>query len=399
VSASPPDAIVHEGTAPSRPIRLVTDYDLNRSRLIVFFRLLLALPHFVWLTLWRYLAVPVSLINWVATLVMGRSPEALHNFFAALVRYSTHVGAFVSGAANQFPGFVGAPGTYPIDVRIGPPAPQNRWKTFFRLFLAIPAFMIGGAISFIGFGAAVLGWFAALILGRMPAGFEHALAYGLGYQAQLSGYLSLLTDRYPCSDPGLVDAPAPVPAQAVELIVTDDLRRSRLTVFFRVLLALPHIVWVYLWTILAGLAALIGWFVALFTGRLPGGFHRFNAAYVRYATQMSAFLMLLANPFPGFVPSDERPYPVDLRVAEPVKQPRLTILFRLILAIPALILSYAYWFALFPVAFLGWWASLITGRMPGGLRDFGVAAQAYSARYGAYSLLLTGTYPYSGPTR
>ena len=37
----------------------------------------------------------------------------------------------------------------------------------------------------------------------------------------------------------------------VRLVVADDLRRTRVTVFFRLILALPHLVWVTLF----GLAA------------------------------------------------------------------------------------------------------------------------------------------------
>ena len=37
----------------------------------------------------------------------------------------------------------------------------------------------------------------------------------------------------------------------IGLIVTDDLRRSRLTVFFRLLLVIPHLIWLTLWGIVA----------------------------------------------------------------------------------------------------------------------------------------------------
>jgi hypothetical protein len=33
------------------------------------------------------------------------------------------------------------------------------------------------------------------------------------------------------------------PAHPIGLIVTDDLKRSRLTVFFRLLLVIPHLIW------------------------------------------------------------------------------------------------------------------------------------------------------------
>ncbi|HEV3228587.1 MAG TPA: DUF4389 domain-containing protein, partial [Solirubrobacteraceae bacterium] len=57
----------------------------------------------------------------------------------------------------------------------------------------------------------------------------------------------------------------------IRLIVTDDLRRSRLTVFFRLLLAIPHFIWLALWTVAALVAAVANWFATLFSGRSPGG--------------------------------------------------------------------------------------------------------------------------------
>jgi len=47
----------------------------------------------------------------------------------------------------------------------------------------------------------VLVWFACLARGRAPHGMRDLFAYGLRYAAQTWGYLFLLTDRYPNSDP------------------------------------------------------------------------------------------------------------------------------------------------------------------------------------------------------
>ena len=41
----------------------------------------------------------------------------------------------------------------------------------------------------------------------------------------------------------------------VRLSIEDDLSRSRLTVFFRLILAIPHLVWLLLWGIVAFFAA------------------------------------------------------------------------------------------------------------------------------------------------
>jgi hypothetical protein len=119
--------------------------------------------------------------------------------------------AYLLLAGNPFPGFAGAPGSYPIDVEIDGRAPQNRWKTGFRIFLAIPALLVSGGLSGAMFVAAFLGWFAALFTGRMPRNLRQAQVLALRYSAQLSAYGLLVTDRYPFASP----AP-PAAAAAVE---------------------------------------------------------------------------------------------------------------------------------------------------------------------------------------
>ena len=86
----------------------------------------------------------------------------------------------------------------------------------------------------------------------------------------------------------------------IGLIVTDDLRRSRLTVFFRLLLVIPHVIWLYIWGIAVGFAVLFAWFAALFTGRVPQGLHDFNAGFLRYSTRVTGYVFLLADPWPPF---------------------------------------------------------------------------------------------------
>ena len=402
------------------PIRIVVTDDLRRSRLTVFFRLLLAIPHIVWLILWTIAIVFVLLVNWVVTLIIGRSPAALHNFTAAYIRYSVHVRAYVFLAANPFPGFVGEPGSYPIDVEIAPPAPQRRLVTLFRILLVIPALLLsaalagsnfsfgtgrtrGGGGSFGGGGggggiatlAAFFGWFVSLVRGRMPQGFRDLLAFGLRYEAQAGGYLLLLTDRYPSSNP-LDPVPAPPPPLGVRMHVKDDLQRSRLTAFFRLLLALPHLVWLTLWGIPAVLAILANWVATLVVGRPPDALHRFLSAYLRYQTHVYAYMYLLANPFPGFTGAP-RIYPVDLEVVGPERQNRWITGFRLILALPAVLFSVGFAIILAIVGVYLWIVSLVLGRVPLGLSNLGLYALRYSEQVNGYLYVLTDRYPYTGP--
>jgi hypothetical protein len=393
-----------------RPVHLIVSDHLERSRLTVFFRLLLAIPHLIWLGLWGIAASVAVILNWFATLFAGTSPEGLHNFLAAYIRYAIHVGAYVLLAAEPFPDFLGKPG-YPVDVEIGPPLPQNRWKVGFRIILAIPALLIASALTSgsartygvsasygLAGAAAIFGWFVALAQARLPRGLRDLIAYGLSYSAQLDAYLFLLTDRYPDSDPQAALPSLPSrPGDPIQLDVEDQQERSRITVFFRLLLAIPHLIWLTLWALLAYLAAIVNWLATLISGVSPDSLHRFLAAYLRYQSHVYAYLFLIADPYPGFT---GRPgsYPIDPVIESPRTQNRWKVGFRLVLALPAVVLVSAYGGLLFVVGLLGWFASLANARMPLGMRNAGALALRYFAQANGYLLLLTDTYPYSGPT-
>ena len=186
------------------------------------------------------------------------------------------------------------------------------------------------------------------------------------------------------SEPAVSDHP-------VRLVVDDDLRRSRLTVFFRLLLVIPHAILVALWGFAAQIAAVIAWFAGVVLGRVPTGLHDFMAAFVRYATRVRAYYGILADPYPPF--GSGGTYPVDVEIDPAASQSRLTVFFRLLLAIPALILAYVFQLGLNIVALFGWIVSVITGRMPEGLENLGVYCLRWETQTWAYLFLLTGRYP------
>ncbi|MGZ4403311.1 MAG: DUF4389 domain-containing protein, partial [Gaiellaceae bacterium] len=213
-------------------------------------------------------------------------------------------------------------------------------------------------------------------------------------------------------------------AHPVRLSVEDDYVRNRLTVFFRLLLAIPQLIWFFLWSLLIVITAVINWVISIFTGKPPRGLHRLMCTYVRYQAHLGAYLSLVGNPYPGFM-GEAGEYPIDVRLPEePVAQRRWTILIRIVLGIPALLVSAALagspggGFAssargsgnrtsgfgggggalIFATAFLGWFAALARGRMPKGLRDAGAYSVGYSAQMLAYLLLVTDRYPNADPT-
>jgi Domain of unknown function (DUF4389) len=171
-------------------------------------------------------------------------------------------------------------------------------------------------------------------------------------------------------------------------------RRNRLTAFFRLILVIPLAIWLALYAILAEIAILIAWFAIVFTGRYPQGLYDFVAGYTRFLTRVTAYTSLLCDPYPPFGGSEDPAYPVRLQFAGPLEHySRLKTLFRIILAIPILILRYVMELLLKIGAIAAWFVILVIGRMPRGLFDLMVLVNSYMARSDAYLYLLTETYP------
>lgn len=171
-------------------------------------------------------------------------------------------------------------------------------------------------------------------------------------------------------------------------------RRNRLTAFFRLILVIPVAIVLYVYAILATVAIVIAWFAIVFTAHYPRGLYDFVAGYTRFITRVTAYGALLCDPYPAFGGSDDPAYPVRLEFAGPLEHySRMKTLFRIILAIPIVILRYVMGLLLEIGAVGAWFVILVIGKMPRGLFDVMVLANSYTARSDAYLYLLTEAYP------
>ncbi|MFJ9520811.1 DUF4389 domain-containing protein [Kitasatospora sp. NPDC101801] len=191
------------------------------------------------------------------------------------------------------------------------------------------------------------------------------------------------------------DASATLPAPGREwlpaLDVPEPKQQSRLTVFFRMLLLIPQFIVVWLLSIAAFFVVVIGWFGALFTGRLPEFAARYLTGYVGYSTRVEAYLMLLVDAYPPFR-FDAPEYPVRIEV-RPGELNRLAVFFRIILVIPAAIIQGVLGLGWWAVSFISWLVVLFLGRMPRPLFEATAAIVRYRYRYQAYYLMLSSAYP------
>lgn len=173
--------------------------------------------------------------------------------------------------------------------------------------------------------------------------------------------------------------------------------RNRLTVALRVILTIPHFVVLALVGIAAALAIIVGWFAALGLGRLPDALARFAVRWIAYVTNVNAYVWLLTDRYPRFAFDDpDQPVEPDHPVRAafvPTRLNRLAVLFRVVIAIPAYLLTVLASTGLWFIGFIAWLIILFAGRLPDGLYNVIAVIIRYLARFYAYMSLVTGIYP------
>jgi hypothetical protein len=208
---------------------------------------------------------------------------------------------------------------HPVGIRVTPALEdRNRLTTAFRLVLAIPHLILvggpialtlswttgvdsgvrpdwglgGGALGLVAALCALIGWFAILFTGRYPEGLAKLASFYLRWRVRAVGYTALLRDEYPPFGDG--DYPL-----SLELHEPEG-ERDRLTVAFRPILAIPHLLAVWVLGFAWLLTTLFAWFAILFTGRYPAGLYEFAVGVLRWNTRVEAYLLLLHDDYPPF---------------------------------------------------------------------------------------------------
>jgi hypothetical protein len=167
--------------------------------------------------------------------------------------------------------------------------------------------------------------------------------------------------------------------------------QSRATVFFRWLMILPHAFVLYFVQIGASFVFFIGWFAALFTGRLPDSFAEFLTGTLRWYTRVHGYQAMLYDAYPPFT-FDDLDYPLRL-ATRPGQLNRAAVFFRIILIFPALLLAALILYGQAVCGLFIWFIVLITGRMPEGLHQATAAVVRWFARVQGFYWMLTSEYP------
>ncbi len=167
------------------------------------------------------------------------------------------------------------------------------------------------------------------------------------------------------------------------------------------LLVIPHMAVVTALGYVSMIVIFFYWWALLFTGRLNPGMYGFFTMVERYNVRAEAFLLGFSQGYPPFSfktgADDDDTYPgVSLNLPElPERTPRRN-LFNWLLAIPHYIVLWVLGIGASVVLFIGWFAVLILGRWPRGMRDFLVRLGNYHYRVWVYYAMVGTSYPKFG---
>ena len=177
--------------------------------------------------------------------------------------------------------------------------------------------------------------------------------------------------------------------------VTYEEERNRLTVAFRFILAIPHLIVADAWGYLAQILAVVQWFIVLFTGNRNEGIWNMQQSWLGYYGRVMGYSNILYDEYPAFG-TDAGNVPVRSSITFEEPANRLTNALRLIWVLPAMIIGFFVLIGAFFVGVISWFAILITGKHPQGMWEFMLKVLQYVMELNAYVYLMTDEYPKFG---
>jgi Domain of unknown function (DUF4389) len=170
---------------------------------------------------------------------------------------------------------------------------------------------------------------------------------------------------------------------------------NRWTTFFRIILAIPWIIVAYFYVLLSVFTHIFAWVSVIVLGRYPQWLYNFNSGVVRYLVRFYAWAYLQTDVWPPFGLADDPSYPIRVNIAPRAeRQSRLKALFRLLLALPVMIvLAYGVSYLIVFASIVAWLMIVFRGYLPQGLNETMTFGHSLQARVLGYLFILTDDYP------
>jgi hypothetical protein len=189
---------------------------------------------------------------------------------------------------------------YPVSFQFASPGKIARWRPLVHWLLAIPHLFMLYILGIVAYVLVIVAWFAGVFAGKVPAGVQGMIVAYFRYSARTQTYMFFMREEYPpfSFDTDFAD-PGTDPRTRFDVVPAME-NRSRLTIFFRGLLLIPHAFVAFFLFIAVYVVMIIGWFAVIITGRWPSGLESFMVGFIRWTSRFNAYAYLLTDDFPPF---------------------------------------------------------------------------------------------------
>ncbi len=169
---------------------------------------------------------------------------------------------------------------------------------FFKAVLLVPHAIIIGALNYVAWAAAYIGFWVVALTGNLPTGLQSMMKMWLRWTTRSYGWLAGITDQYPPFDPDPQGFPIDLEAPS-----NDSPRKGWAVAgifFVKLLAAVPHLFVLAFVELGAVVATWVGFVVVLFTGRLPEGIQDFVAGTLQWYARVMSWVFGLTDEYPPF---------------------------------------------------------------------------------------------------
>ena len=174
-----------------------------------------------------------------------------------------------------------------------------RWRPLVNWVLYLPHAIIVNALQVLSRAAFLVYWLMLVFTGKLHRGLYGVMVMHERYNARAVGFLCGFSEVYPPFDfsTDTTDNTAYAPVRLTLPPVPESVPRSAA---LNIVKAIPHYIVLLIYFVGAAVAALIGWFAVLFTGRWPRGLRDFLVRVSNYYYRVWTYVTMVENAYPKF---------------------------------------------------------------------------------------------------
>jgi len=190
--------------------------------------------------------------------------------------------------------------SYPATLTFEPPGKVANWRPLVNWLLAIPHYIVLYGLRILAQVVGIISWFVIVFTGELPESFANIQSMYLRYEIRVYTYALFMREEYPPFTFAMTPADSgEEPRLRVDLRpqLTD---RNRLTVAFRIILVIPHLIVLTVLELVAWVVTVIAFFAVLFTGRWPEGMRSLVLNVTRWYLRVQSYFLLLDDEYPPF---------------------------------------------------------------------------------------------------